>query len=479
VGLKYEVSADTLERPQRTLVSQTAIVATAVAVDVIILVGISTVGPLATVGLLACLTLTILAICLDCGLVLAVSVISGITVVGDIDLGMIRAAKWGLVGLLTALALARMGYQRKKIELCSDSVVTFFLLYFAWGVVCSLFAARQFESIAVLLQKTSFLVVYALTISSINRRSDLRLAVIVLSAFVILSGIASSLAIGTGQYQRFRGFTESANSYGAMLSVVVPMLCATFFLCRTKISRVLAGAAAAFAVICAGLSWSRSAWVTLAVTAVVFLLIEKRKKALAITGLVVASMLILVILSSSAWSVAYQVMRLRGGTTHRTVIWEAALKEIGESPIVGQGLGVKFGDVVNNVSANDPFVTFFISNRLSSFQPHSYYLFALVSMGIPGLLIFLHFLFSTCREQYRARQRIPDPRYRMLHSMTIALFVGASVGIAFDSGILMGSGSYANYFWIALGMVTAISRKRLLDEPHAGQDPAVVPQSRT
>jgi hypothetical protein len=43
-----------------------------------------------------------------------------------------------------------------------------------------------------------------------------------------------------------------------------------------------------------------------------------------------------------------------------------------------------------------------------------------------------------------------------------SMLAGAAIGFLVDSGLMMNYGSNANYFWIALGMVTAISRKKLL-----------------
>jgi|GEM_PF-6059936 len=40
----------------------------------------------------------------------------------------------------------------------------------------------------------------------------------------------------------------------------------------------------------------------------------------------------------------------------------------------------------------------------------------------------------------------------------------------FESGVIFGIGAISHYFWIVLGMVTAISRKNLLGEPETSVD---------
>jgi hypothetical protein len=50
------------------------------------------------------------------------------------------------------------------------------------------------------------------------------------------------------------------------------------------------------------------------------------------------------------------------------------------------------------------------------------------------------------------------------------MLAGVAVGFFADSGLIMSSGSNANDFWIALGIVAAISEKKLLGEPETSVD---------
>lgn len=316
--------------------------------------------------------------------------------------------------------------------------------------------------------KSSFLAVYLLTATMISRAGEVRAMFAVLLFCVLASGLYSLSGIMDGSYIRFRGFLDSPNGYAASLSAMVPLLVIAFRIYHRKVTKTLFALGIAMGGICIVLAWSRSAWVANATAAIVFLILEKKKRLLAAIGLAAAVAVVLVLTSTSAWSTFYQLARLQTGTTHRTALWHYALEETLASSIVGRGPGVEFGDVLGNARSADPVVLAFLKGIPDrEFNPHNYYLTTLVATGIPGLIIFLYFLNGTLQDHWRARSQEPDGRYQMLHSVAISIVAGACVGSFFETGLIMGSGSYTNYFWIALGMVTAISRKKLLDEPQS------------
>jgi O-antigen ligase len=440
------------------------------AIDMAILASIVVGSPLAAIGAFAFIVFASSCVFMSAGFTAMVAAISGVAVIGDIDFNAIRTIKWAIVAASGTIAFTRLWLEHRVGEIEFDFVAKYFLLYIGWGTFCSIFAVHPSSSVSIVLMKSMFFAIYVLTVVFVLQKKDVSVILGILLAYVLASGSYSFGVIASGSFVRFSGFLDNANGYGAALSVIVPLLFAAYHIYSRRVTRLLFATGVFVGVLCIALSWSRGAWVANFVAAVVFLVMEKRRKALLVVITLTATIAIIVVSTSSAFSVFYQLARLRGGgTTHRTALWESALKEIKESPVVGKGFGLKADDVMTNVRGADPMTWYYLREREGPYNPHSYYLLPVVATGIPGLLIFLHFFYNLFRSQYRGWRNATDPRYRILHATMFSMLAGAGVGLLVDSGMVMGSGSYANYFWIALGLVTAISRKRLLDSPADGQ----------
>ena len=450
-----------------------AIVLTAI-LDLTVITSMAMVGPIAAICAFALGTYVISCLFLNAGFTAIIAAISGITVLGDIDFDLIRAGKWALVAAFGILSVVRLGLGGGIRELKFDFVVKYFILYLGWGALCSIFAVHPGDSLSFALMKSMFLAIYLLTLAFVNSRRDVNLILGILLVYVLASGLYSFAGLYHGPYARFRGFADNPNGFGAALSVVVPLLLAACYIYTKRVIRWLFACGVTLGIFCIALCWSRGAWVANFVAAVVFLVMERRKKTLIALGTLAAVISIVVITSSSAFSVFYRVARLQGGgTTHRTTLWDYALREIEESPIVGRGFELTNDDVMGNVRGADPITGYFLANKEIPFNPHSYYLLPTVATGIPGLMIFLYFFYNLFKNQYRGWRTAIDSRYRILHAAMFSMLAGAAIGFLVDSGLIMSSGSNANYFWIALGMVTAISRKRLLEDTISTPSPSL------
>jgi O-antigen ligase len=449
-------------------------IALAAILDLTVIASLAMVGPVAAICAFALGTYVISCLFLNIGFTAILAAISGITVLGDIDFNLIRAGKWALVAAFGIMSVARLGLGGGMRELKLDFVVKYFILYLGWGALCSIFAVHPGDSLSFALMKFMFLAIYLLTIAFVSGKRDVDLILGVLLVYVLASGLYSFAGLYHGPYTRFRGFADNPNGFGAALSVVVPLLLAACYIYTKRVIRWLFACGVTLGIFCIALCWSRGAWVANLVAAVVFLIMEKKRKTLVALVVLTAVISIIVVTSSSAFSVFYEVARLRGGgTTHRTTLWEYALKEIRESPIVGKGFEVTNDDVMGNVRGADPITGYFLADREIPFNPHSYYLLPTVATGIPGLIIFLYFFYNLFKSQYRGWRTAVDSRYRILHAAMFSMLAGAAVGFLVDSGLIMSSGSNANYFWIALGMVTAISRKQLLGETTTARPPTL------
>jgi hypothetical protein len=59
-----------------------------------------------------------------------------------------------------------------------------------------------------------------------------------------------------------------------------------------------------------------------------------------------------------------------------------------------------------------------------------------------------------------------------MHTVVLAIMIGSFFTSVFESGPLLGSGSYTNYFWILLGVIAAVRDRDLrFDRDH--QRPAI------
>jgi O-antigen ligase len=448
-------------------ISGRTLLGTAVALDAAIVSGVTLAGPVVATGGLALLALILYSLLSNIGFVALVSVVSGFTVIGSLDFDVIRAAKWGLVSSIGLVAVTRLWIEGRLHWPQLDSVVKYFALYLCWGAISSIFAVHPLESFVFLIQKGLFLAIYLLAILLINSEAHVRIVLGIFIAYVLATGIYSFAGLATGSYIRFTGFLDNANGFGVALSAIVPMILAGQALFRKHLMKWLAAIAVVVGALCIALSWSRAAWVANFVAAIVFMILEKKKKALAIFIGVMVVLAVVVLSSSQAFSIFYQVARLRGGTTHRTTLWEYTYRQIAQSPLVGKGLVIKNAEVIDDSRGADAFARFTLRNndQNQTYNPHNYYLETILNVGFPGLFIFLYFLYAILRDQIEAHRKSQDPRFRALSAAIISMVTGTSIGLLTGSGMIMGSGSYTNYFWISLGLVTAISRKGLLTSP--------------
>ncbi len=432
--------------------------------DAVLAAALPLIGPLYTTA--ALIGILILGGCLisDAGFVILLAAISNINVIAESSFELTRMLKWGVVAIMAAATILRLLFKGTTVEFKADTVVRYFALYFAWGVVCSLTAIHPLGSLLDVSSRSLFLIVYLFAVLTITKRSHLDLTLAVLLIGVITSCSYSFVGLLSGPYRRIAGFTVNAGGYSVALMMIVPMLVAAAFIYRRRSVRLIYGVGAAIGIVGIALAWSRATWLMLAAATVVFLILRRQFKLLSLLAMLVVAVAIFVVTDPEVYSLFRQVSRLRAGTTHRTSLWDHSLKGIREHPLTGMGPLTLTEDVLD-ARAADIGTRLFLTTKQSGFNAHNYYLHIMLTTGIPGLLIFLLFIYNLFKQIIRAMREAPNPESRVFQEAMLALLVAVLVGLLFDTGSLMSSGSYANYFWIALGLVTAISRNKLLGEP--------------
>jgi len=440
------------------------------AVDATLVSSLALLGPLGTVATLAALATFAYCLITPSGLLIMLIAVSHITQFGSIDENLIRAAKWGVVAMFFCLAALRLMIEHREHRLTIDATEKFFLLYIFWGAICSLFAVKPTGSIGEVIRVSTLLPIYFIARYSLTSAREISILLLTFLISVFVAGLASMSQILQMGVIRVHGLFQNANMLGVFLSFALPALAIGFILTRSRITKALYVTGITFGLMTLLLSWSRDAYLSIAVQILAYLIVEKRKRILsALTGLTV--LLTLTILATPTLrTLAVESLRLKGGTTHRTTLWIHGLNAFVENPVFGMGYDVPKQAVTGPVMWNS-FVDFLLySNPETRFMPHNTYIYALMSTGLIGLVLLFLLYRAMFRRQFEFRRSAPSPEYRKLHSVIIAVLIGTLAYGIFETSSFFGHGSWANYFWVLLGMATAVGERRTLqiEQPRLG-----------
>jgi len=429
--------------------------------DAALVTALPLIGPLYTAA--ALIGILILGGCLisDAGFIILLAAISHINVIGESSFELTRMLKWGVVAIVAAATILRLLFKETTVEFKADAVVRYFALYFTWGVVCSLTAIHPLGSLLDVSARSLFLIVYLFALLTVTKRSHLDLILAVLLIGVIASCSYSFVELLSGPFRRISGFMSNAGGYSVALMMIEPLLVAAALMYRRRLTRLVYAIGATFGMVGIALAWSRATWLMLAAATVVFLILRRQFKLLSLLAMLVVAAVIFLVTDPEVYSLFRQVARLRAGATHRTSLWDSSLKSIREHPLTGVGPLTLTEDVLDARTA-DLGTRLFLTTKESGFNAHNYYLHIMLTTGIPGLLILLLFFHNLFKHFIRAVREAPNPESRVFQEAMLALLAAVLVGLLFDTGSLMSSGSYANYFWISLGLTEAIRRNHLL-----------------
>lgn len=200
------------------------------------------------------------------------------------------------------------------------------------------------------------------------------------------------------------------------------------------------------------------------VQAITVVILFKKTKLLAAGAVAAVAILCFALLTPSIRNLATAGLRLQSGTTHRTVIWDAALDGALKSPIVGYGFGLQVGEVVPHVMWGNWGEAFVFKSLDSVFMPHNLYLHIALSGGIPGLILFLALIWTLCRRHIRAGKNAKARGLRIANYTIVAMIIGALFNGFFEAAALVGKGAINNYFWVAVGIVAAYERIEHADD---------------
>jgi O-antigen ligase len=263
----------------------------------------------------------------------------------------------------------------------------------------------------------------------------------------------------SGPFFRVSGFFVNANVFGRFLLFAIPAMLIGYKIEMSRFARLLYGLGLIAACLALLATWSRGAWGAAFVFLVLLLLLQRNRKLLLLLEGVVLVAAIAVLLSDRLLTTVEQVGRLQAGTTRRTILWRFGLNAALESPIMGRGFALEKGDIRQALPITEFGEAYTFHGERSHFNPHNFYIRILLGTGIPGFILIIIVYRKLFRTQIEGRRSARDPTQRYMHSVLLAVLIASLFTSMFESGPLLGSGSYANYFWILLGLVTVVRER--------------------
>jgi O-antigen ligase len=260
-----------------------------------------------------------------------------------------------------------------------------------------------------------------------------------------LDKLGESMSSMVSDISRVVGTHFGPNRYAAHLILLIPLAISLFTFVKTKRYKYYYGTIVLLSIGGLFFSLSRSSWVGLIVSifCIVLVLARRGKISIKLLRTIMIIVVLILIIGAVFWNIIEQRFERGGGSEERMKMIGIAFQILQEHPIFGVGL----------------FNYQFHSYQLFAFwhPVHNEYLRLACETGIPGVLIFLWFVFYHIREAFRAT-KIKDPYLN-------AIAFGALGGmVALLVAVLMGP-EYQHYrimliFWILCGLAVSINRIR-------------------
>lgn len=267
---------------------------------------------------------------------------------------------------------------------------------------------------------------------------------------------------GTMEFSRCSGTQGSANSLGLLLNIgLVLVFC--IFMSRLPFKqiwlRIVAGATIALALPVDVLTYSRGAWLALAI-AIVWVLLHFMHYYL---GSMLKAVMITVVFSAIAacFALAFEPIRERcfgadyGSVEMRVPMIEVSMECIAQNPVRGVGLG-EYTKYVGSYNK-----TPYALGTVHPYPVHSMFFLLAAEAGIPTLIVYLAFFLVLCSYGFNFTRRA------MFDKEPLLPFVGTGLVFALIAFIIQGQLIvYVIYarpmLWLFYGGIIAVAR--MLDE---------------
>lgn len=442
--------------------SQKVSIVLAVVWNAITLLALSIGGPALGSGAIMLFALAVCCVFSPIGLPLILSLISHIGTVGSLSAVTLHGIKWLISALFLTVASLRFATGADRWGVRFNEIDKAFLVFLLWGLICTTIAARPSDSLMELIRISLFLLVYFVTRLTVTSATHLTILFTAIWLAVLSSSLYSfALLLGQGLH-RITGFLGNANAYGLFLTFALPALAVGVVVHKKATFRLMLITGLLIGTVALLLTWSRTAILAVVVQAITYLILEKHKRILACLAILAVAALMLAATSPSVNNAFSILMRLKTGATHRPLLWNAGVEAVADNPVFGLGFAAQKQDVVAKVMWGDFASYELFSGMDTPFMPHNAYIYIALTTGLPGLFAYLWLYRAAWVENYRRYRGSPRGRERRMHAIMLSLLIGTLAHGFFESASIIAAGSSANYFWITLGTVTAISKKRIL-----------------
>ena len=427
-----------------------------------LLTGLAVIGPLYTVSVLIAAVVSVYVILSSIGLPLFLAIASHATAISGESPTWLYPIKTvfslGLLGLL----LVRIMAVPREFDYVKSAVDKDYLIFLAWGAFCAIFAAEPLGSIKETLRLATFLPIFIVTRSVIRNEGHVLAIAAAASIAIALNGLASGYEYSLLGFHRIRGLFGNANFLAMFLMFATPMAAVGLFASRRRLVKAGFAAATLLGTGLLLLSWSRAAILGSAIAFVTYLILERKTK-LVLTILTCALLIPAFMLASPKTRDAIGlVLRLQAGTTHRTTLWTKSFEAFERSPVVGLGYNVSRAEAGGRINWNNWEETLLFGETDKPFYPHNLYLYTIVTIGLPGLLLLLRLYWKLMQDQRRAWRESVSPAQQHVYRLVFAVTLGSLFHGLFESGNIIHYISWASYFWLLFGMASAIRERRLL-----------------
>lgn len=276
------------------------------------------------------------------------------------------------------------------------------VVFIGLAAISTLTGVKPAAGLPVLLVYLVFTMGYTLIVNIIKtpRQWHLLIKIFVLSAFFVAAyGVIQNFFLdemGSGWVDtemfediKTRVFStlDNPNILGQFLIFTIPVVLACVISAASKPEKLVYSIAFVTCIACLFLTWSRAAWVGVAI-AVVVMLINKDKRFifLCVAGLILAPF----VLPQSILDRITSIGNLGdGSTSYRIAVWVSSIYMLRDFLFTGIGLGTAaFGAVYEGYA---------YGGANFALHAHNFYLQWIVDMGIGGLLVFFVIIITALR----------------------------------------------------------------------------------
>jgi O-antigen ligase len=367
----------------------------------------------------------------------------------------------GLVLLTTFFYVIKLirGKRVFKLELVDAAVLLFTLLIF----FASVFSAGGEGSVNAALVSCSLMLGYFLLVNLMRTEKWIKRCVFALvssASIVAVIGVLEyffgkssnqwlDVSLFTNIRVRVVSLFDNPNVLATYLVLIFPFALNSFILAKKRNEKFLSSIICAVFVLATVFTWSRGAWIAMALTFLIFLTVYSRKT-LRIFGVALLGAPILpMILPDNLLDRALSILNFSDSSiSYRIYTWIGSLRMIGDHFIGGIGFGPEaFAKI---------YPAYAFAGIEAAEHSHSLPLQILIGMGIGGLLTFVALIFLYLQKTLEYVKKPQSSYSKFYVAATVASVIGALVMGMFDY-------IWYNYrvfyiFWIVIAIGCAFVR---------------------